>query len=73
MTKVGAPPAGDAVLFRSSAGLLWSTLKKRGDFEIDQRFKRNLPLILLASLAMAGMLHAALFVLEPYIDRKSVV
>lgn len=53
-----------------NAWLLWSTLKKRGDFEIDQRFKRNLPLILLASLAMAGMLHAALFVLEPYMARQ---
>ena len=53
-----------------NAWLLWSTLSKRGEFEIDRRFKRNIPLILLSSAAMAGALYAGLFVLEPYLARK---
>jgi putative peptidoglycan lipid II flippase len=42
-----------------NALLLWVTLKRRGQFEIDARFKRNLPFIAVASLAMGVALYAA--------------
>ena len=51
-----------------NAWLLWSTLKSRGDFVADQRLKRNLPLIGLASLVMAAVLIASARVLSPYLQ-----
>jgi putative peptidoglycan lipid II flippase len=39
-----------------NAALLWSTLKGRGHFVSDQRLKRSLPMILLASAAMGSVL-----------------
>ncbi|MEQ1715172.1 MAG: murein biosynthesis integral membrane protein MurJ [Hyphomicrobium sp.] len=51
-----------------NAGLLWSTLKSRGQFELDARFTRNMPLIVLASLVMAGVLYASLQLLAPYLQ-----
>lgn len=53
-----------------NAGLLWATLKKRGQFEIDGRFKRNMPLILLASVAMAAALYVAAPYFAPYLDAR---
>ena len=51
-----------------NAYLLWSTLKQRGQFISDARLKRNLPLILLASLAMGGVLVVVARVLDPYLQ-----
>lgn len=42
-----------------NAYLLWSTLNARGDFVSDARLRRNLPLIGLASIAMAAVLYFA--------------
>jgi len=42
-----------------NALLLWSTLRTQGAFEIDARLQRNLPLIALASAAMAAALYWA--------------
>jgi putative peptidoglycan lipid II flippase len=38
-----------------NAGLLWSTLRRRGFFEVDLMLRRNLPRILLSSLVMGGL------------------
>jgi putative peptidoglycan lipid II flippase len=51
-----------------NAYLLWSTLKARGNFVSDARLKRNLPLIAVASAAMAAVLIAAAHVLAPYLQ-----
>lgn len=45
-----------------NAWLLWSTLRARGDFVMDGRVRRNLPLICLASVVMAAFLVAASWV-----------
>ena len=50
-----------------NAWLLWSTLKSRGDFVVDRRMKRNLPLIMLASGLMAVVLLALKPVLQGYL------
>ncbi len=46
-----------------NAALLFFTLRKRGHFDIDARLSRNMPLILLASIAMA----AALLIAVPFV------
>lgn len=51
-----------------NAWLLWSGLHKRGDFDLDQRFRRNLLFILLASAVMAGILYGALGQVTPYLE-----
>jgi putative peptidoglycan lipid II flippase len=51
-----------------NAWLLWSTLKQRGNFAADARLRRNLPLIGLASIAMAGALLAASRMFAPYLQ-----
>ena len=51
-----------------NAWLLWSTLKKRGDFESDARLRRNLPLIAVASAAMALVLVIAARAAAPYLQ-----
>ena len=51
-----------------NAYLLWSTLSKRGDFIVDARLRRNVPMIIVASLAMVGSLLAASQVLAPYLQ-----
>ena len=51
-----------------NAYLLWSTLRQRGDFVFDARLTRNLPLIGLASLAMAAVLYAAAQALSQYLQ-----
>jgi putative peptidoglycan lipid II flippase len=38
-----------------NAGLLWSTLSRRGFFEADLMLRRNLPRILLSSIVMGGL------------------
>lgn len=42
-----------------NAGLLWRTLRARGNYVADARLKRSLPLIVLASVVMAGVLWLA--------------
>jgi putative peptidoglycan lipid II flippase len=51
-----------------NAYLLWSTLSKHKDFVIDARLRRNVPMIIVASLAMVGSLLAASQVLAPYLQ-----
>ncbi|HVZ05954.1 murein biosynthesis integral membrane protein MurJ [Hyphomicrobium sp.] len=51
-----------------NAYLLWITLHRRGDFIADARLRRNIPLIILASLAMAGVLLVASYHLAPYLS-----
>ena len=51
-----------------NAGLLWSTLKSRGAFQADDRLRRNLPMIGLASIAMAAVLYVAQGWLAPYMQ-----
>ncbi len=51
-----------------NAWLLWSTLHQRGDFKTDDRLRRNLPLIGVASLAMAAVLYLARGWLGPFMQ-----
>lgn len=50
-----------------NAYLLWSTLRKRGEFVADARLKRNFPLIGLATVAMGAALYFAAQWLAPYL------
>ena len=54
-----------------NAILLWTTLHNRGAFDLDARMKRNLPLILVASAAMAAALIAAARWLAPMMIAKA--
>jgi putative peptidoglycan lipid II flippase len=54
-----------------NAYLLWSTLSKRNDFVTDARLRRNVPLIIVASLAMVAGLLVASHHLAPYLDAGS--
>jgi putative peptidoglycan lipid II flippase len=49
-----------------NAGLLWTTLVRRGAFAPDQRLKRALPLIVLASLLMGLALWLVAGQLQPW-------
>ncbi len=51
-----------------NAWLLWSTLHERGNFKTDDRLRRNLPLIGLASAAMAAVLYVASGWLGPFMQ-----
>ncbi|RUP08927.1 murein biosynthesis integral membrane protein MurJ [Hyphomicrobium sp.] len=53
-----------------NAYLLWSTLRRRGDFIIDGRLKRNVPLILFSSVAMVVALLGASHMLAPHLDHS---
>jgi len=53
-----------------NAYLLWSTLRSRGDFIIDGRLKRNVPLILFSSVAMVVALLGTSHVLAPHLDHR---
>ncbi|MEO1544695.1 MAG: murein biosynthesis integral membrane protein MurJ, partial [Pseudomonadota bacterium] len=50
--------------------LLWGALARNGDFSLDARLARNLPFIILASLAMGATLVFAVPYLEPFLDRS---
>lgn len=54
-----------------NAGLLYATLVKRGDFVVDARLKRALPLIVLSCLVMGVVLWFAAGALEPMFDRSA--
>lgn len=49
-----------------NATMLLVTLRRHGDFQSDPRLSRNLPLILLASLAMGAAVYGVLIWLAPY-------
>jgi putative peptidoglycan lipid II flippase len=50
-----------------NAFLLWSTLRKRKDFATDARLRRNVPLIILASVVMAAGLLLVSYQLAPHL------
>lgn len=50
-----------------NAYLLWSTLSKRREFATDGRLRRNIPLIIIASLTMVAVLLVASTYLQPYL------
>ncbi len=50
-----------------NAAMLILTLRRLGDFQSDRRLTRNLPLILLASLAMGASVYGVLIWLGPYL------
>ena len=51
-----------------NAALLWLNLARSGDFQIDTRLVRNLPLVLLASIAMGAGLWYAVGYLQPALE-----
>jgi putative peptidoglycan lipid II flippase len=51
-----------------NAYLLWSTLSRHGEFVADSRIKRNVPLIVIASLVMVAALLVMSRVLAPYLE-----
>lgn len=50
-----------------NAYLLWAQLRKHDDFIADARLRRNIPLIIVASVAMVGGLVATSYLLTPYL------
>jgi putative peptidoglycan lipid II flippase len=69
--RLGWRPFVGVALATSIAGwvnavMLWAALERNGGFELDARLKRNLPLILLASLAMGLMLYLLIPPLLPH-------
>ena len=50
-----------------NALLLWGTLSKRGQFVLDQRARRALPLIVAASFAMGAVLWVGAYYLAPWL------
>jgi putative peptidoglycan lipid II flippase len=54
-----------------NAYLLWAKLRKHDDFIVDTRLRRNLPLIIIASVAMVGGLLATSYVLAPYLGAEA--
>jgi putative peptidoglycan lipid II flippase len=51
-----------------NAAMLWWKLRANGDFVSDARLRRNVPLILLVSIAMGVVLANALALAEPYMQ-----
>jgi putative peptidoglycan lipid II flippase len=54
-----------------NAAMLWGTLKLRGDFVIDSRLARNIPLIGVASVLMGVGVVAAATLLDPMLHPRS--
>jgi putative peptidoglycan lipid II flippase len=54
-----------------NAYLLWSTLHRRKTFVADARLRRNVPLIMVASIAMVGALLFLSYTLAPYLGPGS--
>jgi putative peptidoglycan lipid II flippase len=50
------------------AALLAATLKERGEFALDQTFRRRLPAILAASLIMGAVVWALVYGLGPWFE-----
>ena len=51
-----------------NAVLLWVTLARNGQFEFDPQLRRNLPLILIASVVMGACVWSGAFWLAPYLS-----
>ncbi|MEO0617831.1 MAG: murein biosynthesis integral membrane protein MurJ [Pseudomonadota bacterium] len=49
-----------------NAGMLWSTLRVRGHFDLDRQTSRAVPRIILSSLAMGGVLWVGATVATPW-------
>ena len=49
-----------------NAGLLWSTLVRRGHFQADRQFMRSMIMIVISSAVMAGVLWYCADVLSPW-------
>jgi len=56
-----------------NAGLLYATLVKRGNFVADDRIKRAVPRIVVASLVMGGALWAMAPVLSPWLSAPTPI
>jgi len=54
-----------------NAAMLLITLRRHGDFRSDPRLVRNVPLIVLASLAMGAAVYGALIWLAPYLTSQA--
>lgn len=54
-----------------NAGLLWTTLVRRGHFALDRRMARSFAAILLSSVVMGAVLVAAAHFLGPYLGPDS--
>lgn len=54
-----------------NALLLWSALRRTGDFQADARLLRNLPLIGLSSAIMGGAVWSLLGPLSPYLSASA--
>lgn len=54
-----------------NAYLLWAKLRKHDDFIADARLRRNVPLIIVASVAMAGGLLTTSYLLAPYLGAEA--
>jgi putative peptidoglycan lipid II flippase len=54
-----------------NAGLLYATLRRRGEFAADARLRRVLPRIALASLVMGAALWLAAVALAPWFDASA--
>ncbi len=54
-----------------NATMLWGTLKRRGDFVIDPRLARNVPLIGLASVLMGAVVFAVASVVDPMLQARA--
>lgn len=70
--ELGFMPHVGIALATSIAGwinavLLWAALARTGDFACDARLARNLPFVLMASIAMGAALYVALPYLAPYL------
>ena len=61
------PPLATAIASTVNTWLLYRTLAKRGHFTADARLKRRAPRLVLAALAMGGVLWAVQDRLEPYV------
>lgn len=56
-----------------NAAMLFAALKRHGDFASDRRLARNIPLILLASIAMGAAVYAVVEWLAPYLSSASSI
>lgn len=77
-SRMGHPPHVGIALATSIAGwvnafLLLGSLMRSGDFAFDRRLLRNLPLVLLSSLAMGAVIWYVVPLLAPYMASSSAL
>ncbi|MEL7544573.1 MAG: lipid II flippase MurJ, partial [Pseudomonadota bacterium] len=71
LRSIGWPPhvgiaVASTVAGWVNAGMLWSTLRVRGHFDLDRQTSRAVPRIILSSLAMGGVLWAGATYAAPW-------